>query len=88
MPVEGRAPKAFPGSRLFSIVDAKLWANSNLLVLHQAQTLRLYDCLGSAINTEFAINIAGVDLDRVQREVKPGSDLWIGQPFSDELQYL
>jgi hypothetical protein len=27
---------------------------------------------------EFAIDIAGVGLDRVQREEKPGSDFWIG----------
>jgi len=37
---------------------------------------------------EFAINIARVDLDRVQREVKPGSDLVIGQSLGEELEYF
>ena len=44
--------------------------------------------LRPVIDTEFAVDVAGVDLDRVQREEKPGSDLWIGQPFGDELEYL
>jgi hypothetical protein len=37
---------------------------------------------------EFAIDIAGVDLDRVQREEQPGSDFLIAQPFGDELEYF
>ena len=37
---------------------------------------------------EFAIDIASVGLDRVQREEKPGSDLLIGKSFGNELEYL
>lgn len=37
---------------------------------------------------EFAVNIAQVSFDRVQRKVKPGSGLGIGQFFGDELKYL
>jgi hypothetical protein len=37
---------------------------------------------------ELAVDIAGVDLDRVQREEKPGSNFLIGQPFGDELEYF
>jgi len=38
--------------------------------------------LRPAVATEFAID------DRVQREEKPGSNFWIGQPCGDELEYL
>ena len=40
------------------------------------------------MHVELAVNIAGVGLDRVQGEEKPGSDLWIGQSCGDELEYL
>ena len=46
------------------------------------------DCLRPVVGVEFAIDIAGVGLDRVQREEKPGSDFLIGQSFGDELQYF
>jgi hypothetical protein len=36
--------------------------------------------LRPVVDAEFAIDIAGVGLDRVQREEEPGSDLGIGQP--------
>ena len=42
--------------------------------------------LRPAADTELGIDIAGVGLDRVQREEKPGSDFWIGQSFGDELE--
>jgi hypothetical protein len=49
-------------------------------------------CLGNrlcpAADDELGIDIAGVGLDRVHREKEPGRDLWIGQPFGDELEYL
>ena len=49
-------------------------------------------CLGNSlctvVDTESAIDIAGVDLDRVQKEVKPGGDFLIGQPFGDELEHF
>ena len=44
--------------------------------------------LRPAVDIEFAIDIARVDLDRIQREIKPGRDFWIGQPLRDELQYF
>jgi hypothetical protein len=37
--------------------------------------------LRPAVGAELAVDVAGVGLDRVQREEKPGSDFWIGQPF-------
>ena len=40
------------------------------------------------MHIEFAVDIAGVGLDRVQRQEKPGGDFLIGQPFGDELEYL
>ena len=40
------------------------------------------------MHVEFPIDIAGVGLDCVQGEEKPGCDLWIGQPSGDELEYL
>src|SRR5215210_3837174 len=36
----------------------------------------------------FSVYIASVDLDRMQREIKPGSDFLIGQPFGDELEHF
>jgi hypothetical protein len=44
--------------------------------------------LCSIIDSEFALDITGVGLDRVQREEKPGSDSLIGPPFGDELEYF
>ncbi len=40
------------------------------------------------LDRKFGEYIAGVDLDRMQREIKPGSDLLIGKPFGDELEYF
>ena len=34
--------------------------------------------LRPVVGIEFTVDIAGVDLDRVRREEKPGSDFWIG----------
>ena len=49
-------------------------------------------CLGNrtcpVVGTEFAVDIAGVNLDCVQREVKPVSDFLIGQPLGDELEHF
>ena len=45
-------------------------------------------CLRPAVGAELAVDAAGVNLDRVQREEKPGSDFWIGQPFGDEFKYF
>jgi hypothetical protein len=44
--------------------------------------------LRPAADTEFAIDIAGVGLDRVRREEKPGREFLIGQPLGEELQYF
>jgi hypothetical protein len=44
--------------------------------------------LRPVMGVEFAVNIAQVSFDRVQRKVKPGSGLGIGQAFGDELKYL
>ena len=44
--------------------------------------------LRPVVDTELAVDIVGMGLDRVQREEEPGSDLWIGQPFGDELQHF
>jgi hypothetical protein len=46
------------------------------------------NCLRPATDTEFAVDIAGVGLDRVQREEQPGRDLAIGQSLSDELKHF
>jgi hypothetical protein len=40
------------------------------------------------MDSEFAVDSAGVAFDCVHREVKPGSDLSIGQSFGDELEYF
>ncbi len=40
------------------------------------------------VSAEFTIDIAGVNLDRVQREVQPIGDFLIGQPLGDELEYF
>ena len=37
---------------------------------------------------EFAIDVARVDLDRVEREVQPVGDLLIREPFCDVLEYF
>ena len=42
------------------------------------QSSRSGNRLRPAVDTEFAVDVAGVGLDRVQREEKPGSDLSIG----------
>ncbi len=36
--------------------------------------------LRPAVDIEFAIDVTGMDLDRVQREIKPLSNLSIGEP--------
>ena len=49
-------------------------------------------CLGNrlcpVVDTELSVDVVGMGLDRVQREDEPGRDLWIGQAFSDELEYF
>ena len=37
---------------------------------------------------EFAVDVACMGLDRVQREKEPGCDLSIGQPFGDEFKHF
>ena len=44
--------------------------------------------LGAVLDAQFAIDVAGMNLYGVQREIKPVSDFLIGQPFSDELQHF
>ena len=46
------------------------------------------DRLSAILDRKLGENIASVDLDRVRRKIKPGSDLLIGQPFGDELKYF
>lgn len=41
-----------------------------------------------AVDAEFAVDITGVDLDRIQRQKKPGSDFWVGKPFGEKLEYF
>jgi hypothetical protein len=60
-------------------------ANSSLLARQNPEGLRSCYGLSATVDGEFAIDIACVGLDCVQREEEPGSDLWIGQPFGDEL---
>jgi len=38
------------------------------------------------VGVEFAVDITGVDLNRIQREEKLGCDFRIGQPFGEELE--
>ena len=40
------------------------------------------------VDAKLAIDVAGVGLDRVQRELEPGRDLGVGQPFGDQLQHF
>ena len=56
--------------------------------LEQAQFPPTRHSLRPAVHLELAVDIAGVGLDRVQREEEPGSDLGIGQPCGDEFEYL
>ena len=42
------------------------------------------NCTCAIVDPEFAVDITGVYLDRVQREVKPGGDFLLCQPLSDE----
>jgi hypothetical protein len=44
--------------------------------------------LCAILDCKFGEYIAGVDLDRVQREIEPGSDFLVGQPFGDEVEYF
>src|ERR671916_740978 len=46
------------------------------------------DRLGAILDRKFGEYIASVDLDRMQRDIKPGSDVLIGQPFGDELKHF
>ena len=46
------------------------------------------DRLGAILDRKFGEYIARVDLDRMRREIKPGSDFLIGKPFGDELEYF
>jgi len=49
-------------------------------------------CPGSrlrpAMHAELAIDVAGVGLDGVEREVEPGRDLGVGQPVGNECKHL
>jgi len=63
-------------------------ANSGLLVRQNPKSPRSCYGLGATVDTELAIDVAGVGLDRVQGEEKAGSNLGIGQPLSDEFQHL
>jgi hypothetical protein len=40
------------------------------------------------VGIKFAVDVAGVSLDCVQREVKLAGDFLIGQPLGDELEYF
>jgi hypothetical protein len=42
------------------------------------QGINLGDRFRPVVDAEFAIDIAGMELDRVQREEGPGSDFWMG----------
>ena len=44
------------------------------------------DSLGAVVDVEFAVNAAGVGFNGVQREIKAGGDLGIGQALGDEFQ--
>lgn len=46
------------------------------------------DRLGAILDRKLGEYIASVNLDRMQREIKPGCDFLIGQPFGDELEYF
>ena len=44
------------------------------------------DGLGAGMDVEFAVDVARVRFDRVQREVEAGGDLGVGQAAGDEPQ--
>src|SRR4028118_124949 len=44
--------------------------------------------LRPVVDGELAVDIAGMDLDRMQREVEPGRNLLIGQPFRDVVEHF
>jgi hypothetical protein len=77
--MEGKIPKALA----LATACVRLWtpslrANSNPPVWQKPYLLGSCYRLSATMYIEFAIDIAGVGLDRVQREEKPGSDLLIG----------
>lgn len=54
----------------------------------ESQISSLGSRLGPAVDPQFAVDIAGVDFDRVQRQEKPGTDFLIGQSLGDELEHF
>ena len=54
----------------------------------KTQSPRPCDRLRPAVDAELAVDVAGVRLDRVQREEKPGSNFPTGQSLGDELQHF
>ena len=50
------------------------------------QDIGLGDRLYPAVDTELAVNVTGVNFDRVQGEEKSRCNLGVGQSFGDELE--
>ena len=52
----------------------------------QAKLAGPRDGLGAALDAQFAIDAAGVPLDRVQCDDEPLGDIFVGEPLADEAQ--
>ena len=44
------------------------------------------NCLGATADTQLAVNVAGMNLDRAYGEDKPLGDFGVGQPCGDEAE--
>ena len=63
-------------------------AFSQLRLRQDPQSFSLGNRLCAIGDSKFRVDIACVNLDRMQREIQPGSDFLIGQPFGDTLEYF
>ena len=63
---------------VFGCCQGRFQASEQLDGGQDTQSFGLDNRLRPVVDTEFAVDIAGMRLDRVQREEKPGSDFRIG----------
>ena len=57
-----------------------------LQLRHDPQRSSPSNRLSAICDGKFRVDITRVNLDRMQREIQPGSDLLVAQPFGDKLE--